>query len=105
MTLSEHLSGTDAVPLSKTAASLSSSIKQLCQHVRTWVNGCVDYCAAAALYDQLIRLPDAELHNRGLSRDTLFSDVCEWEIGAPASSGLHRTDERARPNAGACHAR
>ena len=43
---------------------------------------CVDrdlrrYYAAAATYEQLARLSDAELHRRGLSRATLGRDVCE----------------------------
>jgi hypothetical protein len=36
-----------------------------------WLEACADYWAAAALYDQLRRLSDAELRRRGLSRDTL----------------------------------
>ena len=77
MAVSAHFSGFDAVPSTETAASLSSSIKSLAQRVTTWANTCADYYAAAALYDQLNGLSNAELHRRGLSRDTLARDVCQ----------------------------
>ena len=73
----EHFSGVDAVPPTETAASLSSSIKSLARLVAIWANTCTDYFAAAAVYEQLSGLSDAELHKRGLSRDTLARDVCE----------------------------
>jgi hypothetical protein len=37
-----------------------------------------DHYAAAAMYEQLSRLSDAELQRRGLSRSTLARDVCHW---------------------------
>ena len=77
MAVTEHISSIDAVPASDTAASLSSSIKSLAQHLIKWANACADYYAAAAMYDQLSRLSNAELHRRGLSRDTLARDVCQ----------------------------
>ena len=77
MAISEHISGIDAVPPSERAASLFDSIKSLAHHVRMWVNTCADYYAAAAMYEQLGRLSNAELHKRGLSRDTLARDVCQ----------------------------
>ena len=77
MTVSEHFYGVDAPPPIETAASPSSSIKSLAQHVTMWVNTCADYYAAAAMYEQLSRLSNAELHKRGLSRDTLARDLCQ----------------------------
>jgi hypothetical protein len=77
MAVTEYLSGIDAVPPTETAASLSSSFKSLAQRVRMWANSCADYYAAAAMYEQLSRLSNAELHKRGLSRDTLARDVCQ----------------------------
>ena len=41
-----------------------------------WAKTCSDYYAAAALYDQLSALSEAELTRRGLSRATLARDVC-----------------------------
>ena len=76
MVITEHVSNVDAVSPSETAASLSSSIKSLARFFITWVNSCAEYYAAAAMYEQLSRLSNAELHKRGLSRDTLARDVC-----------------------------
>jgi hypothetical protein len=76
MAISEHISGIDAVPPTEKAASLFGSIKSLAHHVRMWVDSCADYYAAAAMYEQLSKLSDTELHRRGLSRDTLARDVC-----------------------------
>ena len=79
MAITEHISGIDsgidAVPSAETAASLSSSIKSLVRFFVTWADSCANYYAAAAIYEQLSKLSNAELHKRGLSRDTLASDV------------------------------
>jgi hypothetical protein len=50
-----------------------------------WLDACADHRAAAALYQQLSCLSDAELARRGLSRATLACDV--------AATAPHR-DER-----------
>jgi hypothetical protein len=42
----------------------------------SWLQTCSDYLAAAAMYDELRGLSDAELRRRGLSRDSLARDVC-----------------------------
>jgi hypothetical protein len=76
MAISEDLSSIDPVPTEK-AASLFGSIKSLAHHVRMWADSCADYYAAATMYEQLSRLSNAELHKRGLSRDTLARDVCQ----------------------------
>ena len=55
--------------------SLSTSIKSLAEFFVAWMESCADYWAAAALYDSLRRLSDAELGKRGLSRDTLARDI------------------------------
>jgi hypothetical protein len=41
-----------------------------------WFRACLDYYRAAALYEQLNRLSDAELARRGLDRASLARDVC-----------------------------
>jgi hypothetical protein len=76
MAISEHFSGVD-VSTTETTASLSSSIKSLARFLVTWANSCADYYAAASMYEQLSRLSNAELHKRGLSRDTLARDLCQ----------------------------
>lgn len=40
-----------------------------------WVRICMDRHAAAASYESLSRLSDAELHHRGLSRASLAHDL------------------------------
>ena len=42
-----------------------------------WIHTCADYWAAAATYEQLSRLSDADLDRRGLSRPTLAQDICK----------------------------
>ena len=44
---------------------------------KAWLRTCADYYEAAAFFDQLSRLSDAELSRRRLSRATLARDVCE----------------------------
>jgi hypothetical protein len=41
-----------------------------------WLRTCDDYLCAAAMYDHLRALSDAELARRGLSRETLAGEVC-----------------------------
>ncbi len=43
--------------------------------VADWLRACAHYQKAAATYEQLSGLSDAELHRRGLSRETLGRDV------------------------------
>ena len=46
-------------------------------HLAVWFKICADYYEAAAMYEQLSNLSDAELQRRGLSRATLARDVCD----------------------------
>ena len=59
----------------ETAASLFNSVKSLTKGIASWVQSTADLWAAAALYDALRRLSDAELRKRGFSRDTLARDL------------------------------
>ena len=50
-----------------------------------WLAICVDYYEAAAMYEELSRLSDAELARRGLNRPSLARDVltaCERDARA-----------------------
>jgi hypothetical protein len=76
MAMTEHISGIDTVTSRRPATSLSSSIRSLARFFTTWASSCADYYAAAAMYEQLSRLSNAELQKRGLSRDTLARDLC-----------------------------
>ncbi len=44
--------------------------------LRTWATTCADYYRAAALYEQLSALSDAELARHGLCRENLARDIC-----------------------------
>ena len=57
------------------AASLFTLVRSLTKGIASWVQSTADRWEAAALYDALRGLSDAELHKRGLSRDTLAGDV------------------------------
>lgn len=53
-----------------------SSCTRIMRFVRAWMASCREFYAAAATYEQLSRLSDAELTRRGLSRETLARDLC-----------------------------
>jgi hypothetical protein len=53
----------------------SDWLRSLGSRLATGLDTCADHWAAAALYQQLSRLSDAELARRGLSRATLARDV------------------------------
>ena len=61
-----------------TAHSMSESgrLVALAAYLAACGDTCADYYAAAALYEKLSALSDAELHRRGLSRATLARYVC-----------------------------
>jgi hypothetical protein len=52
-----------------------SAWRGLYQRLATWVKGCADRYAAAAEYEELSRLSDAELRHRSLTRDILARDL------------------------------
>lgn len=56
---------------------LSGGLSSLCTSIVAWATTCADYYAAAATYEQLSGLSDAELHRRDLSRATLAWDICQ----------------------------
>jgi len=58
--------GDDAIGLSR-----NDRFKALAAYLATWCETCADYYEAAALYEELAGLCDAELERRGLSRATL----------------------------------
>jgi hypothetical protein len=62
--------GDDAIGLSR-----NGRLGALAAYLATWCETCADYYEAAALYEQLSALSDAELQRRGLSRATLARHV------------------------------
>jgi hypothetical protein len=68
---------------SKPAGSFANWIKAIGVRIAAWADTCADYYAAAAMYEQLSALSDAELSRRGLSRATLAGEVraaCDREL-------------------------
>jgi hypothetical protein len=68
----------DVAPVaSPSAHSLPLAVRLLsiAKWVRDHIETMTDYYAAAAIYEELNRLSDAELHRRGLSRADLARDV------------------------------
>jgi hypothetical protein len=57
--------------------SLVERLRALRSHLVAWIETASDYNKAAALYEKLSLLSDAELRNRGLSRASLAWDLCE----------------------------
>ena len=51
------------------------SFRRRAARIASWLRTCTDYYAASALYEQLNRLSDAELHRRGLNRSTLARNI------------------------------
>jgi hypothetical protein len=45
--------------------------------VANWLSTCADYYEAAAMYEEMHRLSDAELARRGLDRPDLARDLLE----------------------------
>lgn len=75
MNTHEQISSANASAPGELVASLSNWIRSIGGRIATWVDTCADYYAAAAMYEQLSALSDAELMRRGLSRATLARDV------------------------------
>jgi len=75
MTTPDQLFASDAVAAGEPAAPLSSWTRSIGQRLLAWIDTRADHWAAAAMYEQLSALSDAELARRGLSRTTLAHDV------------------------------
>ena len=57
--------------------TFANSISSLATWFADWIATAADYYTAAATYQQLSSLSDAELQRRGFSRATLASDICQ----------------------------
>ena len=55
---------------------LRSGFSSLAPKIAAWIATAADYYEAAATYEQLSRLSDAELNRRELSRATLARNIC-----------------------------
>jgi hypothetical protein len=75
MAIQGHLVGNQAAS-DETTAPIVGALTLFARGAKTWLQTCADYWTAAAVYDELNRLSNAELTRRGLSRDTLARDAC-----------------------------
>jgi hypothetical protein len=76
MTTHDRFLPTEALTAGEPTRTLSDWIRCVGRRIVTWADTCADYYAAAAMYEQLSALSDAELARRELSRATLAHDVC-----------------------------
>ena len=67
-----------AVILAMPTVPARSRFWSQCNRFVRWLKGCADNYAAAAMYENLSRLSDAELRHRSLSRDVLARDLSRW---------------------------
>jgi len=74
MNMHEKFAVSELVPAARTRPQLSPW-RGLCHRLATWVKHCADRYAAAAAYEELSRLSDAELRRRSLTRDILARDL------------------------------
>jgi hypothetical protein len=75
MSMHERFAPSEEVAFSATVPSPSQWFALVGARFATWVKNCADYYAAAAAYEHLCRLSDAELKHRALSRDILARDL------------------------------
>ena len=76
MTLHDHLLPAAAARRDGSPSRLFDVISSVRARIAAWITTAADYYAAAAAYEHLSKLSDAELQRRGLSRATLARDVC-----------------------------
>ena len=76
MTMHDNLLSVEAAQ-PNASLFLRSSFGSLAQRIVDWVTTAADYYEAAAMYEHLCRLSDAELNRRELSRATLARDICD----------------------------
>jgi hypothetical protein len=76
MTAQAKPSLAETVPQEARTLSRHDRLKVLGAYLTTWCETCTDYGKAAALFEQLSTLSDAELYRRGFSRATLGREVC-----------------------------
>jgi hypothetical protein len=85
MTVRNQLFVSGTLAVGEPTTPIPNWIASIGQRLVAWAQYCVDSREAAALYEELVALSDAELTRRGLSRASLAQDVratCERSAGA-----------------------
>ena len=75
MDTSAHLSPGTVAERRSRAPFLRRRLNAIAARIAAWATARADRLAAAVIYQELSKLPDAELRDRGLSRATLAHDV------------------------------
>src|SRR5262245_34840942 len=75
MTFHDRFLATEALAAGEPRRTHSDWLRCVGRRIVTWADTCADHYAAAAIYEQLSALSDAELRRRGISRATLARDV------------------------------
>jgi hypothetical protein len=75
MDTSAHLAPGAVAERRSPAFSLRRRLKAIAARIAAWADARAERLAAAAIYEGLSKLSDAELRHRGLSRGTLAHDI------------------------------
>ena len=75
MNMHESFVSSQEMPSPATLPARSAWFGRWRSGLRAWLKRCAESYAAAAAYENLSRLSDAELNHRGLSRDILARDL------------------------------
>lgn len=92
-----HAARGSARKTARTKRRLLLPLRKLGRYVAAWADTCADCRAAAALYERLSRLSDAELARRGLSRRALALDAVA-ALDGRSQETLARTPPGASPH-------
>ena len=77
MTMHDHVLPAQSALRQTPKARVANRVSSVGARIADGLATAADYYTAAAVYEQLSRLSDAELQRRGLSRATLASDICQ----------------------------
>jgi hypothetical protein len=77
MTMHDHLLSAQTALRQAPEVPVANCISSFGTRIADWLATAADYYYAAADYERLARLSDAELHRRGLSRATLAWDISQ----------------------------
>ena len=75
MTAHEHSFATGTPAAGESVQPIYKLVRTIGLRLLAWTKTCAEYYTAAAMYENLSALSDAELTRRGLSRTTLARDV------------------------------
>ena len=98
MTLMERTLAADAVAAGASRNDPGRRIASVCARIAHWIEVAADHYEAAALYDHLSQLSDAELQRRGLTRESLAHDIGEARATAARPRNLEPCNRFTAPS-------